>query len=301
MIFTLAQWQAFQNATLPNALASFAQVKSRFMEGNVGKGTRPWFVLDFPSLLPQGSTMFGFEIETGFTSDTAKNAMMNWLWDNTDYTTVDHEGCSRYPVEITFPPITQDSLLNEDNQLLSWFRHNASLAETRRARDTQVTGRSSDGGCVGTHTNISTAAYRAASPSQQNAVNRQLQTAFAGLSSTQRLHLYGRQPYINDVARGRGGAHNGGDAAARIEFKMFHTTMNVEQFKNYCKVSIRLAEVIDSMLSNAWVGTTSTNFFNYLTQDLPRRTVIVSRSQYSDSLRNGSDPTYAVVPEAAVA
>lgn len=298
MIFTQAQYQAYRNITVEASAQAMERIKANFINGNVGKDTRPWFVLDFPSLLPQGATMFGFEIETGFSSEHGKTSMMCWLWDNTDYTTVDREGCSSFPVEITFPPIVAEQLLNEDNQLLGWFRHNASLADNNRARTRIVGSREMTGGCVGTHTNISTAAYRSAARPHRTAAQRSLQTLFMGLTSSQKVHLFGRMPYIDDVARGRGGEYNGGDGAARIEFKMFHTTLNIEQFKRYCKVSLRLAEVIDLCL----IGNTpanSTAMFEYLTQDLPARSVICDESVYAAEHRRGYDPSYTPIQAAA--
>lgn len=306
MIFTPAQWQAFRNTTYDSARAEFDNIKRNFMGGIVGKSTRPWFVVDFPSLLPEGSTMFGFEIETGFSSQGSKTNFMQWLWDNTDYTTVDHEGCSRYPVEITFPPIVQDALVSGDNQLHQFFAYVASLNSQHRPKTTNVTASNSTGGCVGTHTNISTAAYRAATNNRQNDIARILAGKFTGLTPDQRVHLYGRSPYISDVARRRGGNIGGAnDAAARIEFKMFHTTMNVDQFNNYVKVSVRLAELIDRLVANsAEVANTwsSTAFFEYLTQDLPRRSVIdPNNQQYTTRLREGYQPTYTPQSEVVAA
>lgn len=298
MIFTLQQWQAFRSSTLQEAETSFAVVKDSFMRGQVGKSTRPWFVIDFPRLMPAETTMIGFEIETGFDNLEAKNRMMQWLWDNTDYTTVDYEGCSRYPVEITFPPIALQNLVSRDNQIEEFLAYVESLSVNDKAKTTRVNSSDPRGGCVGTHTNISTAAYRAANSTVRTQVSSRIGSLFMNLTSEQRYHLYGRQPYINDVARHRGG---NGDAANRIEFKMFHTTMHRGQFANYCKVSERLAEVIDKLIAVQQgvvndAPTTGDELFTYLTQDLDGRSVIHADNtgQYNQALRLGYGNSRAV-------
>lgn len=284
MIFTKAQWALSQRVTEEASLSSFEAVKNNFLRGQVGKSIRPWFVVDFTKILPTEATMFGFEIETGFSSRSAQQATMEWLWENTDYVTADCEGCNDIPTEITFPPLTLEEL-DSDNQLKQWLAYNASLEPSQQARTTNVTLRSPRGGLVGTHVNISTAAYRQANSAVRTAVAHSLANFFGRLDENRRLHLYGRQPYTEGVSQRRGGS---GDAADRIEFKMFHTTTHLPQFENYCKVAKRLAEVIDRLVANnATLDVADT--FDYLTQDLDGQSVIAADNggQYPPVWRRG--------------
>lgn len=284
MIFTNAQWALFRRTSEEHSASEFETVKNNFMRGRVGKATRPWFVVDFTKILPTGATMFGFEIETGFGNETHQRNMMQWLWDNTDYVTADCEGCASVPTEITFPPLTLAEL-DGDNQLKHWLNYNNSIPSSQRAKTTVVSQSHPRGGVVGTHVNISTAAYRSADAGRRAEVAVEFSRFFRSLSPDQCLHLYGRQPYIEGVCQRRGGQ---GDAADRIEFKMFHTTTNIEQFDNYCKVAKRLAELMDSLVGNLHV-LDNVQTFNYLTQDLDGQSVIVSSNgvQYPAEWRNG--------------
>lgn len=284
MIFTKAQWALNQRSTEEATVASFEAVKNNFMRGRVGKSIRPWFVVDFTKILPTEATMFGFEIETGFSSQVAQQATMEWLWDNTDYVTADCEGCSDLPTEITFPPLTLAEL-DEDNQLKQWLAYNAALPVSQQARFNAVTTRAPRGGVVGTHVNISTAAYRQANAARRSDVASWLSNFFANLDPDRRLHLYGRQPYTEGVAQRRGG---NGDAADRIEFKMFHSTTHIEQFNNYCKVAKRLAEIIDRLVATPQQLNVA-DTFDYLTQDLDGRSVIAATNaaQYPAQWRRG--------------
>ncbi|QHJ81606.1 MAG: hypothetical protein [Bacteriophage sp.] len=292
MIFTKAQWALNQRNTEEATLASFEAIRNNFMRGSVGKSIRPWFVVDFTKILPTEATMFGFEIETGFSSQAAQQATMEWLWDNTDYVTADCEGCSDRPTEITFPPLTLAEL-DEDNQLKQWLAYNASLPDSRQARFNQVTTRAPRGGVVGTHVNISTAAYRQATADRRSEVANILSLFFANLDVDRRLHLYGRQPYTEGVAMRRGG---NGDAADRIEFKMFHSTTHIEQFNNYCKVAKRLAEIIDRLVVTPQQLNVAATF-DYLTQDLDGRSVIAAdnSAQYPAAWRLGYQDARAQV------
>ncbi|WQZ00916.1 hypothetical protein [Stenotrophomonas phage StenR_269] len=285
MIFTKAQWAINQRQSEEATLSSFEAIRNNFMRGTVGKAIRPWFVVDFTKILPTEATMFGFEIETGFGTVAAQQETMQWLWDNTDYVTADMEGCGERPTEITFPPLTLAEL-DEDNQLKQWLAYNAALPVSRQAKFNTVTTRTPRGGVVGTHVNISTAAYRQAIPVVRAEVANTLARFFGNLDADRRLHLYGRQPYTEGVAQRRGG---NGDAADRIEFKMFHSTTHIEQFNNYCKVAKRLAEIIDSLVANPQQQLNVAATFDYLTIDLDGRSVIAAdnSAQYPEAWRNG--------------
>lgn len=289
MIFTAEQWAAANNRTLSLAVNQLAAIKQNFLAGHVGKATRPWFVVNFPALHPASETLIGFEIETGFTSVNAQTGFLSWLWDNTDYTTVDREGCSNYPTEITFPPMTMETLTGPASPIHAMFAYNETLAANMRLATTKVTASQDNGGNVGSHTNISTAAYRALDNDQRSYVVQYLTSFFTNLNAAKRFALYGRRPYISDVARARGGT---GDGALRIEFKMFHTTTNVDQFNNYLKVSQRLAELIDylcayySQQHGAGRPPSNSTVFNFLTQDLEGGSVIATSNagQYAPSI-----------------
>lgn len=301
-IFTQAQWRAFQNCSIDVASQQYEDIKRRFLAGSVGKSTRPWFVLDFSQLLPTDSTMVGWELEGGFDSETARTEFMNWLWDNTDYVTVDREGCREAPVEITFPPFTMEQMLDSSNPIRGMFAYNESLADNRRFGSRMVSRNFPQGGYVGSHVNISTAAYRTADNNVRVRAISSLQWFFGSLSRAQRYALQGRQPYSEHVASGRGGMNGSQtDGCKRIEFKMFHTTTNQQQFNNYCLVAKRLAEVIDMLIAHSF-GNRS--MFDYLTQDLPNRTVIVeTNDQYERAIYNEScvAPGYVPPVEAAQA
>ncbi len=282
MIFTAEQYAAFANVNIPRAVTQLQAFKTQFIAGHIGKQTRPWFVIDFPSLHPSDATLIGFEIETGFQLAEHRNSFMNWLWDNTDYTTVDREGCSSCPTEITFPPMTFELLTSDDSPIKAMFDYNSSITdESARMQTTRVTSSNDNGSCVGTHTNISTAAYRALTPNQRANVSSFIRNFFSRLNLAQRYAIQGRAPYTEGVCNARGGT---GDGANRIEFKMFHTTTDQVQFNNYLKVSKRLAELIDAQCGspNRSVLGDTTQVFAFLTQDLESGSVIApTNRQYT--------------------
>lgn len=287
MIFTAAHLAAKSNLSLAQAIERMEGIKQSFIDGNVGKSTRPWLVVDFPSLFPDTATLVGFEIETGFSSGPGKTATMNWLWDNTDFVTADYEGCSNYPVEITFPPIDVEELVAGNTQIheLLAYSNDPARPSGQRLRVTNVSGDYPNGGNIGCHTNISTAKWRAATSQRRRITCEKLTRFFCALSGGQRYALYGRQPYRTGVAFERGGE---GDAAHRIEFKMFHTTTNVVQFNNYCKVSKRLAEMIDILLDSPHTSSSLdvNSAFMFLLQDVEGHSVIADGNpQYSASIR----------------
>lgn len=285
MIFTAEQYAVFNNCSIPRAVIAMAQLKTSFTAGHIGKQTRPWFVVDFPSLYPADATLVGFEIETGFQSAAAQTSFLNWMWDNTVYTTVDREGCSRYPTEITFPPMQLSMLTSDASPIKAMLDYNETLEAGSRLQYTRVTPSNDNGGCVGCHTNISTAAYRALPSNEQRAlVANHIARFFSQLTTFQRYAIQGRSPYTSDVARNRGGVNDG---ANRIEFKMFHTTTDPVQFNNYLKVSKRLAELIDqqcvSPARSIIVNPLQT--FAFLTQDLDDGSVIRrGNPQYTTSI-----------------
>lgn len=285
MIFTAEQYAAFSNCSIPRAVQVMAQLKQSFTAGHIGKQTRPWFVVDFPSLHPSDATLVGFEIETGFSTAEAQASFLNWMWDNTSYTTVDREGCSRYPTEITFPPMQLSLLTSDASPIKAMLDYNESLSAAARLQTTRVTASQDNGGCIGCHTNISTAAYRnLPTHDDHNRIGMHIGSFFAALTQHQRYAIQGRGPYSRAVAQARGGT---GDGANRIEFKMFHTTTDQVQFNNYLKVSKRLAELIDAQCVNPRVSVCSDvqRTFAFLTQDLEDGSVIRrGNPQYTNSI-----------------
>lgn len=285
MIFTAEQYAVFTNCSIPRAVQAMAGLKASFLAGHIGKQTRPWFVVDFPSLHPADATLVGFEIETGFQSAGAQSSFLNWMWDNTVYTTVDREGCSRYPTEITFPPMQLSMLTSDASPIKAMLDYNETLEAGSRLQTTRVTPSNDNGGCVGCHTNISTAAYRALpSNEQRTLVANHIARFFTSLTPGQRYAVQGRMPYTSDVARNRGGAQDG---ANRIEFKMFHTTTDPVQFDNYLKVSKRLAALIDQQCAYPArsIITNPLQTFAFLTQDLEDGSVIRrGNPQYTTSI-----------------
>lgn len=305
MIFTPFQFAAKNHVSLAEAIETVNAIKQNFLSGQVGKSTRPWFVLDFPSMFAEDATLVGFEIETGFSNRAGQLATMTWLWDNTDFVTSDYEGCSNHPTEITFPPIEIEELLAGTSQIhdLLAYSNAADRPAAERLRVTNVNSDAPNGGSIGCHTNISTAKWRAAQRTHRTVVTERLQSFFNSLGSGARYALYGRQPYRSGVVGQRGGDSN--DAAPRLEFKMFHTTTNVTQFNNYIKVSARLAQLIDHLLDNAGqlqqLGMDNNKVFKFLLQDCEFYTVIANgNAQYNSQVYTASAsiiPTTAAVPD----
>lgn len=295
MIFSKEEFLACPNQRMfypfgPPTEAQYEQVKQLFMGGGVGKQIRPWLVVDLPSKQPADATLFGWEIETGYNSNAAFNAVMNYLWHNTDYTTVDCEGCGDRPVEISFPPIPMD----DHQQIIDFFNWQNTTAAVRNhvALNYPLYGINSRGGAIGTHVNISTPRMRANQAAELASntsdlrmgitqVSNVIRAQFRQLSEVERFALYGRQPYSSDALPYARGYDT--PATARYEFKMFHSTAHVGQFTNYMKVAVRLAELVDL----DGVVPNGLTLFDFLTQDLPDRTVIhpENTAQYSQTLR----------------
>lgn len=264
--------------------ALYEAYKRSYLRGSLGKDNRPWFLRDMTKRYPQGKSLVGLEIETGWPSTRTLTSAMEWLWMNTMYTTVDREGCGAHPCEVTFPPFPLGEDTTDEAQLMSFIEQ----AADNLACVTMVTNSDMSGQNVGTHINVSTPYLR----SSTDAATRRMMWMNMMFSRMRDDGLFffvaGRTGYGSTPAYC---PDSNSEATRRIEFKLFHTTFHPGQFANYLKITRRLVELCEiedvaALPADHWEA------FEYIMQDIPERTVIAAgNTQYSPELRISRPPT----------
>lgn len=218
------------------------QEKQKLLAHELGKGVRPWDLVNLSKQLDPDQPWVGIEFETGYANKDNYQRIINYIWNNFPLSAVDHEGCGRYPCEITFAPVNFDSFIANDgdmDRLLKYMR----LTKTPKSAHT---------GMVGTHCNISTPAYRKLAKTRghangsygvQNILNRivyLLNQSVGALSSDDKRVFFGRIPYGGFFVRG----NKYGDW---IEGKLFDSTGDLTKWRQYKEVIARMCEVLEQV------------------------------------------------------
>jgi hypothetical protein len=203
--------------------------KQDHLAHDLGKGVRPWEIVNVSAKLDPKQPWFGVEYETGYANKTAYHKIVNYLWQHHPLTAIDHEGCGMYPCEITFAPVNMDTFMSKDyhmDRLLAFQKKN-DAAHARHAANDQI----------GTHVNVSTPAYRKLDRNGTHDVTFLL--AYLKIMSNEDYkRVYGRTPYggFNPMADQRGNQW--------VEGKLFNSTGSTLVWAKYKQVMARISELI---------------------------------------------------------
>lgn len=215
---------------------------------NLGKGVRPWHIINVTEKLDSKQPWIGIEYETGYDTQADYQKVVNFVWNNFANSTIDSEGGSNYPCELTFSPINYNDFMGnngpmdrlyqfmEANKIVvddSWRYSNGYGYDDEDDDDPQE-------GCVGTHCNISTPTYRSLNYEQQCGVVTTLNQSLGSLSETAVRQFLGRIPY-------GGFNERGSDGQSYVEGKLFKSTASVKQWEGYKQVIAKLAEAQEAL------------------------------------------------------
>lgn len=204
---------------------SFAYIEGRLADiidvirhNAMGKGVRPWEVVDVTASLDPAQAWIGIEYETGFDDRRDYRRVMSYLWRNHHNNAVDYEGCGAYPAEITFSPVTLEafgrSSYNMDRLITYLNNHTIPQGEN-----------DDDWVQVGIHVNISAPGLRANSSIAHAVASLLSDSIEYGNVNCERF--FKRQPYGYFCARGSAGTQHW------LEGKLFNSTDSMEVWQEY--------------------------------------------------------------------
>jgi hypothetical protein len=206
-------------------------MKEDHLDHNLGKGVRPWQLVNMTAKLDPNQPWFGIEYETGYASKKAYQKVINYLWKNHPLTAIDHEGCGNYPCEITFGPVNMETFM-ANNYAMDRLINYANMNGAPKSGN--------NGNNVGTHINVSTPAYRTMKPDKQARVVQVLNSSVRMLKPAQLRELFGRVPY------GYFSQHNE-NGQSWIEGKLFNSIGTVTEWRAYKPVMAHIAEVVEKL------------------------------------------------------
>lgn len=211
------------------------------------KVNRPYVLTDVTANLDPNQSWIAWEYETGFASEAEYNAVVNYMFRYQPYTTIDREGHGTYAAELTFSPTNADVAAAETSPIFRLYE----FFKRHRIRGS----RWSPNSVIGTHVNISTPAYRndAYAVHHSSAV-QMLNVALANMAAQHKTELFGRTPYGYAFAQSGGGKR-------WVEFKLFNSTFDVEVFKRYNKVALKLADALEASVLHCNVARAAPNYY----------------------------------------
>lgn len=206
----------------------------------ISKGLRPYSYDDL-STLNREQAWWGFEFECGFTSSEARAEAIEYAWEIADGVTFDAEGEGRHYSEITFLP-SEESKFEDGTapayKFMQWCSDHPDACYNSGYSN------------VGTHLNVShpkldTSNVSAIAYSLNNSIHH---LPYEMEGANVRQTMFGR-------IRIYGGAYSRSGGNKRwIEVKLFRTTYDIEQFKNYIKSAKALTRCIDALLAAGVTG-----------------------------------------------
>lgn len=202
--------------------------------GRLGsKALRPHNYDDF-SYLDRTQPWWGFEFETGWRTTEDRRDAIHAAWDiGVNGVTFDGEGEGTYRTEITFAPATMSEVLDGSAPAAQFMQYmNDHPNQVNNTGDTYI----------GTHVNISFPNFT--NDRVVNILN----------NSIHRLPLLmeedGRSVNVRKKLFGRGDIYGGfflrsapSSGNRWIEGKVFRTTYNMEQFRQYCRTAEALTKI----------------------------------------------------------
>lgn len=234
-VFTKTDVQAYLARELDNILMH-----------RLGKGVRPWQIVNVTKKLDKDQPWIGIEYETGFQTGDEYRKVASYMWNNHKHSAIDGEGGSQFPCELTFSPVTYDVFMSDDcplDQLYGFMaKENVKVPEYWGDSGYDYDDDDYDDGEeeIGTHCNISTPAFRALEWDKKDDVTAVMNASLGTLSETALETLFCRIPY-------GGFYHNGVGAESYIEGKLFRSSHDHNTWKNYKKVIGKIAECIEHL------------------------------------------------------
>lgn len=242
-------------ALLPRALAGYLQ---KINNHELSKGVRPWQLVDVTADLDKSQPWIGLEWETGFCSRPQYQATVQWMWQNHHNWAVDAEGVGPHFGEFTFPPCNMSDFVNGTSMLDSMFNFMEDSGFKVPLERSDVVDSGTYGWGYGSsssdlrsgwgmHVNISVPGVRdnAAVYSLVTQVMRRVVTSMQNMSGSQKLALFGRNPYGYIYAR-----NDGSQNLHWHEWKLFRTPGSREEIDNVRRVASRIAELTTFIASN---------------------------------------------------
>lgn len=240
-------------ALLPAAIKKYGEM---IMNGVLGKGTRPWELVDVTSNLDPDSVWVGLEWETGFVSRAEYKGVVQYMWQNHHNWAVDDEGIGPYRGEFTFPPIELNKFSAGESMMDDMRKFMAEKNIITPTCYTQIinpssskpyTGRQDARYGWGMHVNISIPGARD-NELKYALLSTLVQHVFQYLLDGEDdddilIPLFGRDPYGWMYRRSGGGLK-------WHEFKLFRTPASDEEVQRIRMVTTRLAEMMHDMVDN---------------------------------------------------
>lgn len=193
------------------------------------KGNRPWQLVDIGAKLDPAQSWLGFEYEMGLRSQADYNALVTYIWHEHNHVAIDREGIGEWSAEITFPPENANTFREGQagiQRLLRWMNE----------RGIQTLG--NQGRNIGQHLNVSAPGVRDAASSRR--VSRLINHSMWLMAERKHVELFGRLPYGMSRSRNANNRYY-------LEFKLFNATQNQERFQQYVEVSLRMAELMQTV------------------------------------------------------
>lgn len=259
-----------------------ARLHDEILNHRLGKGIRPWHIVNLTSGLDPQQVWIGIEYETGYNTHDDYLKLMNFTWNNFMHTTVDSEGCGRWPCEITFPPVNlSDFNGNHFMDRILAFNHENKIVQANHS------------GMIGIHANISTPAIRSSGYDLVENVAYTMSNSISdkAMSSDQWDKLFGRRPYGGFYVRSAGASHY-------LEGKLFDTTDQQSRWDEYKVTITRLSEVIEYITTqvetNLQYNSYITNLYEYLVGSIGLEELEISYGSFrtEDYEYDGDDEDY---------
>lgn len=202
------------------------------------KSFRPWVVVDVTAKLDPTKAWIGWEIETGWLSHDDRRNAITLMQERYEYSCTDQEGFGAYQVELTFSPRTPEAYEGRGtpaHPLL--FVAGLDGEQQHEAYDQ-----------VGTHVNVSTPAFRVLDGAACERVASALNYGLKGMTGKDKEVLFGRenlyggffvQPYVGYEEVIEAGT------TRWLEGKLFNSTYDKEQAREYIKTGNRIAELVE--------------------------------------------------------
>lgn len=230
--------------TIQHAEEWLEKVKAVYMNNRMGKGLRPWEVVDVCASLDTNENWIGIEYETGYGTHEEYEKIIGWAWDNLLHSVVDAEGCGEYAAEITLAPVHVEDFMSDDYGIDKLLRFGSQEGITQdRSYDYYDDDNDDDEEPkIGMHCNISTPSFR--THKQYNAIGVLFARSLSALNTASKYELFGRIPYGSLCALATSRGHK------YMEGKLFDSTDDINVWNRYKEVINRLADLIEHVSAN---------------------------------------------------
>lgn len=316
----VASTSSILNKDIPSLMAT-AQERylDRLMRHVLGKGTRPWELVDCTANNDPNDIWIGMEWETGFKTHAEYQATVQYMWQTHNNWAIDAEGIGPHYGEFTFPPCDLTAWIEGKSMMDDMRRWMESKGITTPRTYGEIDRADDDDGDYsydeddategwGCHINISVPLTR----DNRNKHYMISQVVFQlseimqeGFNWKKNQELFGRDPY------GYGGHRTNPDGTEHWwEWKLFRTPVNDEEVERIRTVSTQLALLLGEYSTHphkyfhnltdngGWKRfdirmPTAEELYNYLLRKAPLSTSGTRRgSVYNDNF----DPTVFVNP-----